>query len=100
MGITYEIYTSFKQKRNYFWKDKLQYPFTSLVYYSFKETSTLLTEAEEILVDKLKVDNNRVSSPLQNVNLILRIGRHFSKAGEYLAKTFYNVKNLLNDILL
>ena len=64
------------------------------MYYSFKEMSTLLTEAEELFIDKLKIDDNQISSPFQNVNLILRTGRHFSKAGEYLAKTFYNVKNL------
>lgn len=61
----------------------------------FQNANNLMKEAELILADELNIEKNLgFDSPLQNVSLILKTGTHISKAGQYLAKTIYNVQNL------
>ncbi len=66
----------------------------------FYSTTQLLEELEKSLGDSLYIQaNSKVNSPLQSMTLLLRAGKHLSKAGEYLAKTIYGAQQLQTQFI-
>lgn len=66
----------------------------------FYNTSQILAEVEEDLKNELQLQTSSgIDSPLQNITLILRAGRHLSKAGEYLSQIVYGIKQLPEDFM-
>jgi len=67
---------------------------------SFSETTQILEEVEQDIQKELKLQAGAgLDSPLQSMVNLLRAGKHLSKAGEYSAKTIYNIKELPADFM-
>lgn len=61
----------------------------------FLSANQALYEAEQILFQDLKLNSQSdLETPLQGATLIIKAGVHLTKAGQHLAKTVYNLKNL------